>query len=101
MRWPPSRATFLLLLASASAGYFLVGTIIGSSPDGAWLGFSAAIWAAWDNEIVQERRRRQRRARRSRHGYRPPDPIETQGEAQIEDEDEGDEDEKEDAREPL
>lgn len=96
MRWPPSRATCLLLLAIASAGYFLVGSIVGTAPDGAWLGFSAAIWAAWDNEVIQERRRRQRRTRRGRrfrHAHEVPRVLPEVVERELEIEDEDDEEE--------
>lgn len=61
---PPTRATVLLIVAIATGGWFLVGTMLGTHPDGAIFGFSAAFWAAWDNEVMQQRRRRQVRRRR-------------------------------------
>lgn len=64
MTWPPSRATFLLALAVGTAGWFVVGTLLGAKPDGSILGFSAAIWAAWDNELIQQRRQRSVRRRK-------------------------------------
>lgn len=71
MTWPPSRSTLLLCLASGSCGYFVIGTVAGLHPDGALLGFSAALFAAWDNEKLQARRRQERRERTPRPAPAP------------------------------
>jgi hypothetical protein len=61
---PPTRTTFLFVMAAGMTAWFVIGQIAGNGPGGEVLGFAAAIWAAWDNEVIQDRRRREVRKRR-------------------------------------
>lgn len=72
---PPGRTSFLFVMALGMTLWFVIGQIAGNGPGGEVLGFAAAIWAAWDNEVIQTRRRRAIiERRRPQHGEHRPSP---------------------------